>query len=175
MSTRPRRRCCQTSSRASRRHPPPACPASTRTWCAAAARPQLPPAPAPHAASPCSHRLQDQPFCSTTGFKREVKCVYKTTVADNASMASTGVVVPREPYLAFQGCSPEHTNSFAAVVRFEVRSRVLRRAHALMRSSTLTEPRPAPPYAAVDNGAALRHLLLLRDEEEEQAASDPAP
>lgn len=54
--------------------------------------------------------------------------MYKTTVADNASMASTGVVVPREPYLAFQGCSPEHTNSFAAVVRFEVRSRVLPRA-----------------------------------------------
>lgn len=75
-----------------------------------------------HAASPRFPRLQDQTFCSTTGYKREVKCMYKTPVVDNASIVGTSMV-SREPYLAFQGCSPEPTNSFAAVVRFEVRSR----------------------------------------------------
>ena len=96
---------------------------------------------------------------------------YKTTVADNASMASTGIVVPREPYLAFQGCSPEPTNSFAAVVRFEVRSRAQRRTHAMM----MVVDAHRICLLAVDDGAALRHLLLLRHEEEEQAASHPAP
>ena len=63
---------------------------------------------------------QDQTFCSTTGFKREVKCVSSALVNDSNSDPGASEVRQRESYLAFQGCSPE-TNTFGTVVRFEAR------------------------------------------------------
>ena len=63
---------------------------------------------------------QDQTFCSTTGFKREVKCVSSALVNDSASDPGTSELRQRESYLAFQGCSPE-TNTFGMVIRFEAR------------------------------------------------------
>ena len=60
-------------------------------------------------------------FCSTTGFKREVKCVSSALVNDSTSDPGASQVRQRESYLAFQGCSPPETNTFGAVVRFEAR------------------------------------------------------
>ena len=65
---------------------------------------------------------QDQTFCSTTGYKREVKCMSSALVNDSASEPATSEMRQRESYLAFQGCSPESMNTFGTVVRFEVRT-----------------------------------------------------
>mmetsp|Transcript_1814 Transcript_1814/g.3576 ORF Transcript_1814/g.3576 Transcript_1814/m.3576 type:complete len:136 (-) Transcript_1814:164-571(-) len=75
----------------------------------------------------CFDEDLDQTFCSMTGFKREVKCVSSALVNDNASASETGIseVRQRESYLAFQGCSPEPTNTFGAVVKFELLMAVL--------------------------------------------------
>merc|ERR1711865_965746 len=72
----------------------------------------------------CFDEDLDQTFCSTTGFKREVKCVSSALVNDSASDPGASEVRQRESYLAFQGCSPE-TNTFGTVVRFELLMAVL--------------------------------------------------
>lgn len=91
--------------------------ALTRTWCAASALATRLPRQCHNA---CAGTWQDQTFCSTTGFKREVKCVSSALVNDSTSDPGASEVRQRESYLAFQGCSPE-TNTFGTVVRFEAR------------------------------------------------------
>jgi hypothetical protein len=76
--------------------------------------------------SPCPPRpsaaavSQDQVYCSTTGFKQEVRCLVGPRI--NGS--------DQESYTTFQSCA-ESSSSFAGVVKFEVSASASPDVHAL--------------------------------------------
>ena len=116
--------------------------------------------------APCSLRhhqptaaSQDQTFCSSTGFKREVKCVSSALVNDSASVSGTlGEMRERESYLAFQGCSPEPSSTFGAVVKFEARScddAHARRARAAPLATTTTRAHHTPTASPARSTATM--------------------
>ena len=108
---------------------------------------------------------QDEVYCSTSGFRQEIRCSIIAAPLLNGSS--------HESYLTYQSCA-EPPSEFVALARFEVRSAEPANAR-ILRGRSRSHRSHDGCDRAVDHAHALCRLVRVCDSSQTSIACHPAP